>query len=144
MARTDGWRTFLIGWLAGAAVSCAFPVFLLGGLLLSAALDRDRLPRPYQLLDASGFLGRFFCVPALGGAAVGAAVGTRRWWTAVACVAGALVLAWWSFPEIRGKAPAILLPYAVLNPIVSGAYATSVAWRRGDRRGGTAPGGGGG
>jgi hypothetical protein len=133
--KTNDTRSFLVGWLAGAAMSYVLPGILCLTLLLPACLNREI--QPVEVLVALSWLSLIFVAPGLGAAAVGGALGLRRWLAAAVCfpVAVAFALACWRFAYGPGalKVMALLLPFAVVNAIFAAVAAGKVAR---DRRAG--------
>jgi uncharacterized membrane protein YhaH (DUF805 family) len=106
MATVASPRNVLAAWLGGAAVGCLMPAFI----VCAGSLGARRFPD----LEELAFFSRVFCVPLVGAAAVGAALGARRWWTAAICLVVTLELTVLAFSSIRGKEVLAAL-FSVIN-----------------------------
>jgi hypothetical protein len=135
LSRTNDLRSFLVGWLVGAAIG-----HLLPGILCLTLLSQRGSDQESQLAHALALL-FWLClilgVPSLGAAAVGGALGVGRWLAAAVCfpAAVAFALACWRSAYGPGalKAMAVLVPLAVVNTGVAAVTAGKVAR---DRRAG--------
>jgi hypothetical protein len=122
----------VIGWLAGAATGCVMPGILFLMMLWARHLHPEDEP-PDSLRELAGLF-LVFGAPGLGAAAVGAALGLRRWRAAAVCLpaAVALALACWAHgggPSL--KEMVLVLPWAAANACLAALGAGKVA---GDRR----------
>jgi hypothetical protein len=135
VSKTNDLKSFLVGWLVGAAVGYLLPGILCLTLFLQRWSDqKSQLAHALALLF---WLCLILGVPSLGAAAVGGALGVRRWLAAAVCspAAVAFALACWRSAYGPGalKVMALLLPWAVVNAGVAAVTAGKVAR---DRRAG--------
>jgi len=132
LSRTRDLRSFLVGWLAGAAIGHLLPGILCLTLLSQTRSDPEF--RPAHALPLLFWLCLILDVPSLGAAAVGGALGVRRWLAAAVCfpAAVAFALACWRSAYGPGalKAMALLVPLAVINTSVAAVMAGKVAMDR--------------